>query len=50
MVYRDKFGFRFIVDEVILGEEVKIVFSVGNFVEDNGNCFIGYVIDVILYK
>lgn len=33
--------FRFIVDEVVIWEEVKIVFSIGDFVED-GICFIGY--------
>lgn len=29
--YKDKFGFRFIDDEIIIREEVKIVFSIGNF-------------------
>lgn len=38
------------VEEIINGEEVKIVIILGKIIEDNGNWFVVYVVLVDFYK
>lgn len=50
LVYKDKIGFCLMVEEIINGEEVKIVIILGKIIEDNGNWFVVYVVLVDFYK